>query len=67
VRRFRTHSELSLEARLTNILAHELIHTQQRGFTGDTVLAASLTEGVAEFLAELTGRVTSAPLHADRG
>lgn len=49
----RTHSELPPDVRLTTILAHELIHTQQRGFAGATVLAESLTEGVAEFIGEL--------------
>lgn len=50
----RSKSGLPLDQRLKNMLSHELIHTQQRGFVGDTVLSASLNEGVAEFLSELT-------------
>lgn len=53
---------LPLDIRLTHLIAHELAHTQQAFFTGDTLLAAALNEGVAEFLGELT---SGAPLNAE--
>lgn len=49
-----------LDVRLTHLVAHELAHTQQRGFDGNTVLDAALNEGVAEFIGEL---VSGAPLN----
>jgi hypothetical protein len=49
----RSHSTLPLDDRLTAILAHELIHTQQHNNWADAVLSASLTEGIADFLGEL--------------
>ncbi len=51
-----------LDVRLTHLVAHELAHTQQAFFGGDTLLAAALNEGVAEFVGELT---SGAPLNAD--
>jgi hypothetical protein len=51
-----------LDVRLTHLVAHELAHTQQAGFRGDTLLDAALNEGVAEFIGELT---SGAPLNAE--
>lgn len=48
----RSHNTLPLDERLVAILAHEIVHTQQRNNWADTVLAASLTEGIADFLGE---------------
>lgn len=49
-----TPGGVPLDVRLTHLVAHELAHTQQAFFTGDTLLAAALNEGVAEFVGELT-------------
>lgn len=49
----RSHSQVPLDDRITYLLAHEIIHTQQRRYAGGTLLADSLTEGVADFLAEM--------------
>lgn len=38
--------------RLPNIVVHELVHYQQRGDAGTSLLARSLGEGVADFIAE---------------
>jgi hypothetical protein len=47
------------------IVAHELVHYQQRGQAGDSLLAASLNEGVADFIAErIAGRHINAHVHA---
>lgn len=51
-----------LEVRMTHLVAHELGHTQQAYFRGDTLLDAALNEGVAEFIGEL---ISGAPLNAD--
>ena len=52
-----------LEDRLTHLITHEMIHSLQRGFEGDTVLSQSLNEGAAEFLAELvSGRIANGHL-----
>jgi Predicted Zn-dependent protease (DUF2268) len=49
---------------LAYLIAHELAHTQQAYFVGDTLLANALNEGVAEFVGELiSGQVTN-PQHA---
>jgi len=54
-----------LDDRLTHIIAHEMLHSLQKGFAGETVLALSLSEGVAEFLAEMmSGRVSNIHLEA---
>ncbi len=50
----------ALDARLAHLIAHEMVHSLQRGFTGETVLSQSLNEGAADFLAELiSGRVAN--------
>lgn len=49
----RTHSSLPLEQRFIDILAHEIVHTQQHNEWNNTVLSVSLTEGIADFLGEL--------------
>jgi hypothetical protein len=60
----RTHSEYPVADRLTYILAHELVHTQQRGYAGNTVLAISLNEGIADFIGELaSGHPLNVQLH----
>ena len=56
-----TPGGVPLDVRLTHLVAHELGHTQQAGFRGDTLLDAALTEGVAEFVGEL---ISGAPLNA---
>lgn len=49
------------EAMLGHLVAHELAHTQQAFFGGDTLLAAALNEGLAEFIGELiSGQVLNA-------
>ena len=51
------------EAHLAHLIAHEMIHSLQAGFTGETVLSQSLQEGAAEFLGELiSGRISTAHL-----
>ena len=40
--------------RLPFIVAHELVHYQQKNAAGDTLLARALGEGVADFIADLT-------------
>lgn len=48
-------------AGIAHLIAHELAHTQQTGFRGDTLLVAALNEGVAEFIGELiSGQVSNA-------
>ncbi len=55
--------DAALELRLTHLIAHEMIHSQQSGFAGETVLSQSLNEGAAEFLAELiSGRIANGHL-----
>lgn len=49
----RAGSPLSLDERLVALVAHELVHTQQRGFADGSLLAASLNEGIGEFVGEL--------------
>ncbi len=50
----------ALDIRLTHIIAHEMVHSLQSGFAGETVLSQSLNEGAAEFIAELmTGRISN--------
>lgn len=49
----RIPSTLPLDERFVAILAHEIVHTQQRSNWTDTVLATSLMEGIADFLGEL--------------
>jgi len=52
-----------LDVRLTHLITHEAVHSMQVPFSGETVLAQSLTEGTAEFLAELaSGRIANAHL-----
>lgn len=49
-----------LDVGLTHLIAHEMVHSLQRGFAGETVLSQSLTEGAAEFVAELiSGRISN--------
>lgn len=56
--------DAALNVRLTHLIAHEMIHSMQRGFSGETVLSQSLTEGAAEFLAELiSGRISNIHLN----
>ena len=51
--------------RLPFIVAHELVHYQQKNAAGDTLLARALGEGVADFVAELTaGGHINQHLHA---
>ena len=57
-----TPGALPVDIRLTHLVAHELGHTQQAFFTGDTLLAAALNEGVAEFVGEL---ISGAALNAE--
>jgi Predicted Zn-dependent protease (DUF2268) len=52
------------EALLGHLVAHELGHTQQAYFRGDTLLANALNEGVAEFIGELISGQVSNPQHA---
>lgn len=52
--------------RLVHLIAHEVVHTQQRNFGGGlftrrTLLEASLREGIADFVAEL---ISGAPANA---
>ena len=47
--------------RLPNIVAHELVHFEQKNAPDDTLLARSLTEGVADFIAELIAGDTINP------
>ncbi|PZO52302.1 MAG: lytic murein transglycosylase [Alphaproteobacteria bacterium] len=50
----------ALDIRLTHIIAHEMVHSLQSSFAGETVLSQSLNEGAAEFIAELmTGRISN--------
>ena len=52
-----------LDIRLTHIIAHEMVHSLQSGFAGETVLSQSLNEGAAEFIAEMmTGRISNGHL-----
>lgn len=51
-----------LDVRLTHLVAHELGHTQQAYFRGETLLDKALNEGVAELVGEL---ISGAPLNAD--
>jgi uncharacterized protein YjaZ len=54
-----------LDVRLTHMVAHEMVHSLQAGFAGETLLASSLNEGVAEFVCELiSGRVSNIHLEA---
>lgn len=56
-------SDWPLDIRLTHIILHELMHSVQAGFKGDTVLSLSLNEGTAEFMTELTtGSISNAHL-----
>jgi hypothetical protein len=49
-----------LDVRLGHIIAHEMVHSLQRGFADGTLLAQSLNEGAAEFIAELiSGRISN--------
>lgn len=41
-----------LDVRLTHLITHEMAHSLQKGFGEDSLLALSLNEGVAEFIAE---------------
>ena len=51
--------------RLPNIVAHELIHAQQSNGGAETLLAAALNEGVADFIGELIcGQTINPHLHA---
>jgi hypothetical protein len=51
--------------RIPFIVAHELIHAQQSNPANETLLAASLHEGVADFIAELiAGQNINPHLHA---
>lgn len=50
-----------LEVRLSHIIAHELIHSQQAGYRGDTLLAQALNEGIADFVCELISGRTANP------
>jgi Predicted Zn-dependent protease (DUF2268) len=52
------------DAVLGHLVAHELGHTQQAYFRGDTLLANALNEGVAEFIGELISGQVSNPQHA---
>jgi Predicted Zn-dependent protease (DUF2268) len=52
------------DAVLSHLVAHELGHTQQAYFRGDTLLANALNEGVAEFVGELISGQASNPQHA---
>jgi uncharacterized protein YjaZ len=52
------------EAVLGHLVAHELGHTQQAYFRGDTLLANALNEGVAEFIGELISGGVSNARHA---
>lgn len=53
----------TLEVHLAHLIAHEMVHSLQAGFTGETVLSQSLNEGAAEFLAELiSGRISNTHL-----
>lgn len=47
--------------RLPYIVAHELIHYEQKNAAGNTLLAQSITEGVADFVAELVAGDTINP------
>jgi Predicted Zn-dependent protease (DUF2268) len=61
------HPEMSKDggsAILAHLVAHELGHTQQAYFSGDTLLANTLNEGVAEFIGELISGQVSNPQHA---
>ncbi len=51
------------DAVLGHLVAHELGHTQQAYFRGDTLLASALNEGVAEFIGELISGQVSNPQH----
>src|SRR5471032_3003587 len=60
----RSHSAYSTVGRLSYILAHELVHTQQRVYAGGTVLSMSLNEGIADFIGELaSGHPLNTQLH----
>lgn len=50
-----------LDVRLSHIIAHELIHSLQVGFSGGTLLAQALNEGVADFVCELISGRTANP------
>lgn len=51
--------------RLPYIVAHELIHAQQSPGSADTLLAAALNEGVADFVGQLiSGETINPHLHA---
>jgi hypothetical protein len=52
------------DAVLGHLVAHELGHTQQAYFRGDTLLANALNEGVAEFIGELISGQVSNSQHA---
>jgi hypothetical protein len=49
---------------LAHLVAHELAHTQQSYFQGDTLLASALNEGVAEFIGELISGQPTNSTHA---
>lgn len=57
-----TPGAVPVDVRLAHLVAHELGHTQQTYFKGDTLLDAALNEGVAEFVGEL---ISGAPLNAE--
>lgn len=60
-----TPDGVPFDIRLTHLVTHELAHTQQTSFTGDTLLAAALNEGVAEFVGELiSGAVLNTEMFA---
>lgn len=52
------------DVRLAHIIAHEAIHSMQRGFADGNLLAQSLNEGAADFIAQLiSGRTSNPQLH----
>lgn len=58
-----TPDSAPFENRLAHLITHEMIHSLQRGFEGDTILSQSLNEGAAELLAELvSGRIANGHL-----
>lgn len=61
--RTETPDTAPLAERFYYLGSHEIVHTQQEFFDGDTLLARALTEGVAEFIGELiSGRVLNGHL-----
>lgn len=53
---------MPVEIQLSNLIAHELVHTQKDNFRGNTLLAAALNEGVADFIGEL---ISGAPVSTE--